>query len=51
MQGGDAYNIIPQTAVLSGTARFFTREVAGRIEEGLRRTIEWYRDGGVIDLE
>jgi amidohydrolase len=40
VQGGDAYNIIPQTAVLSGTARFFTREVAAQIEEGLRRVAE-----------
>lgn len=35
--GGDAYNVIPQTASLSGTARFFTREVGTQIEEGLRR--------------
>ncbi|MBR0659962.1 M20 aminoacylase family protein [Neoroseomonas oryzicola] len=35
--GGEAYNVIPQTATISGTARFFTREVGGQIEEGLRR--------------
>ncbi|MCQ4162347.1 M20 family metallopeptidase [Roseomonas sp. GC11] len=35
--GGDAYNVIPQTAVLSGTARFFSKEVARQIEEGLKR--------------
>ena len=35
--GGDAYNVIPQTAVLSGTARFFAREVGEQIEASLRR--------------
>jgi amidohydrolase len=35
--GGEAYNVIPQTATISGTARFFTREVGSQIEEGLRR--------------
>ena len=35
--GGDAYNVIPQTATLSGTARFFDRSVATEIEEAMRR--------------
>ena len=35
--GGDAYNVIPQTAVLSGTARFFAREVGETIEASMRR--------------
>jgi len=35
--GGDAYNVIPETATISGTARFFSREVAGQIEAGLAR--------------
>ena len=35
--GGEAYNVIPQTATISGTARFFTREVGRQIEDGLRR--------------
>ena len=38
--GGDAYNVIPQTAVVSGTARFFSREVAGLIESAMRRLAE-----------
>jgi hippurate hydrolase len=38
--GGDAYNVIPETAVISGTARFFSRAVSGQIEEGLRRLAE-----------
>ena len=38
--GGDAYNVIPETAVISGTARFFAREVSVQIEEGLKRVAE-----------
>ena len=38
--GGDAYNVIPQTAVISGTARFFTRKVGGQIEDAMRRLAE-----------
>ena len=38
--GGDAYNVIPQTAVLSGTARFFDRKVAEQIEAAMRRLAE-----------
>ena len=40
IQGGDAFNIIPQKATLSGTARFFRREVAQQIEENMRRIAE-----------
>ena len=35
--GGDAYNVIPQTATLSGTARFFDRKVGEQIEAAMRR--------------
>jgi len=38
--GGEAYNVIPETAVISGTARFFSREIGGQIEEGLKRVAE-----------
>ena len=38
--GGEAYNVIPETATISGTARFFTREVGRQIEEGMRRVAE-----------
>jgi len=38
--GGDAYNVIPQTAVLSGTARFFKKEVGEQIEAAMRRMAE-----------
>ncbi|MCB4820524.1 M20 aminoacylase family protein [Roseicella aerolata] len=40
VQGGEAYNVIPETATLSGTARFFSREVAAQIEQGLARMAE-----------
>jgi hippurate hydrolase len=38
--GGDAYNVIPQTAVLSGTARAFRPEVMENIKAGLSRIVE-----------
>lgn len=38
--GGDAYNVIPETAVISGTARFFRNEVAAQIEAAMRRVAE-----------
>jgi hippurate hydrolase len=38
--GGDAYNIIPQTAKISGTARFFSDRTRQLIETGLRRVAE-----------
>jgi hippurate hydrolase len=37
---GDAYNVIPQSATLSGTARFFSKEVAQEIEAAMRRVVE-----------
>ena len=38
--GGEAYNVIPETATISGTARFFTREVGEQIEDSMRRVAE-----------
>lgn len=38
--GGDAYNVIPQAATISGTARFFAREVGQTIEDAMRRLVE-----------
>jgi len=40
IHGGDAYNVIPQTAQLSGTVRAFTREVMNLIETGMRRVVK-----------
>jgi amidohydrolase len=38
--GGEAYNVIPETATIAGTARFFSRDVAAQIEHGLARMAE-----------
>ncbi|MBO1076262.1 M20 aminoacylase family protein [Roseomonas marmotae] len=51
VQGGDAYNVIPDTAVLSGTARFFSREVAQQIEAGLKRVAEGVAAGMGCEAE
>ena len=37
MQAGEAYNVIPQTAVLKGTARTFKRETMELLETAMRR--------------
>jgi len=37
IDGGDAYNVIPQQAFLRGTARAFTRETMALIEDNMRR--------------
>jgi hippurate hydrolase len=36
---GDAYNVVPQTAILAGTARAFKMEVMNRIEERMRAVV------------
>jgi len=40
ISGGDAYNVIPQTAQLAGTVRAFTREVMTLIESAMRRVVK-----------
>ena len=40
ISGGDAYNIIPQFATISGTARFFSEKARVQIESGLQRVAE-----------
>jgi amidohydrolase len=40
IHAGDAYNVIPQTARLSGTARAFSNNVMALIETNLRRTVK-----------
>ena len=37
---GDAYNVVPQSAQMAGTARAFKTEVMDRIEDRLRRVVE-----------
>jgi hippurate hydrolase len=39
IHGGDAYNVIPQTAKLSGTVRAFTRDTLALIESAMRRVV------------
>ncbi|MGI9500173.1 MAG: M20 aminoacylase family protein [Geminicoccaceae bacterium] len=36
IHGGDAYNVIPETAMLTGTARSFTSEIRALLEERIR---------------
>lgn len=43
--GGDAYNVIPHEVTISGTARFFSREVGTLIEQSLRRVVEGVASG------
>jgi len=38
IHGGDAYNVIPQTALLAGTVRAFSRDVMTLVEASMRRT-------------
>ncbi len=44
IHAGDAYNVIPQTARLSGTARAFSNAVMALIEANLRRTVKGIAD-------
>ena len=43
--GGDAYNVIPQTATLSGTARAFKAAMMQLIEDGIARIAKGVADG------
>src|SRR5437588_2584319 len=38
IKGGDAYNVIPQTAEIKGTARTFKNETMTLVEENMKRT-------------
>ena len=40
IHGGDAYNVIPQTAQLAGTVRAFSREVMALIEASMKRIVK-----------
>ena len=40
VHAGDAYNVIPETAVIRGTARAFSVEMQDLIESGMRRVAE-----------
>jgi amidohydrolase len=45
IHGGDAYNVIPQTATLAGTVRAFSRAVMETIESSLRRIAAGVAEG------
>src|SRR5262245_44088353 len=45
IHSGDAYNVIPQKARLSGTARWFSNEVMALIEKNIRRLAESVAQG------
>ena len=45
IHGGDAYNVIPQTVVIRGTARAFSGEIMQRIERSMRRTAQGVAEG------
>ncbi|MGH8736617.1 MAG: M20 aminoacylase family protein [Burkholderiales bacterium] len=45
IHGGDAYNVIPQTATLAGTVRAFSRPVMEKIEASLRRIVKGVAEG------
>jgi metal-dependent amidase/aminoacylase/carboxypeptidase family protein len=38
-QAGDAYNVMPQTAVIRGTFQTFSNETMKLIEDGMRRIL------------
>jgi amidohydrolase len=40
IKGGDAYNVIPQTAEIKGTVRTFKNETMTLVEENMKRTAE-----------
>lgn len=40
IHGGDAYNVIPQTATIAGTVRTMKRETMTMVETGMRRIAE-----------
>ena len=45
IHGGDAYNVIPQTAQLAGTVRAFSREVMALVEASMRRVAKGVAEG------
>jgi amidohydrolase len=45
IHGGDAYNVIPQSATLAGTVRAFSRPVMEKIESSLRRIATGVAEG------
>lgn len=40
IHGGDAYNVVPERARMSGTVRAMTRETLNQIEAGMKRVVQ-----------
>jgi hippurate hydrolase len=40
IQAGDAYNVVPQSAIMAGTVRAMKREVMAQVEQHMRRLAE-----------
>jgi hippurate hydrolase len=51
IHAGDAYNVIPQTAMLSGTVRVFRRETMQLVEERMRAIAEGVAKGFGAEAE
>ena len=49
--GGEAYNVIPQTATLSGTTRAFSNEAMKKMETNMRRIAKGVAQGFGADAE
>jgi amidohydrolase len=45
IQGGEAHNVIPETVVMKGTARWFVPEVGRILESGIRRLATGIAEG------
>jgi hippurate hydrolase len=45
IQSGEAYNVIPQTAVLRGTVRTFSKDVLKLVEDNMRRMAKGVAEG------
>ncbi len=53
IHGGDAYNVIPQTAHLSGTVRAFSRDTMTLVEQNMRRIATGVAEGmgATVDVD
>ena len=45
LQAGEAYNVIPQSALIRGTARTFSKDTMRQIEEAMQRTAKGIASG------
>jgi hippurate hydrolase len=45
INGGDAYNVVPETATIAGTARAFSKDVMALMETNMRRIAKGVAEG------